>query len=70
MMYKGIRFDIHHHIRAVAGNVNMHHVAPRGTRLALYRAKRGKVILSQQTLRGALHTLGVERLVKMRYAMT
>ena len=38
MMYKGIRFDIHHHIRAVAGNVNMHHVAPRGTRLALYRA--------------------------------
>ena len=70
MMYKGIRFDIHHHIRAVAGNVNMHHVAPRGTRLALYRAKRGKVILAQQTLRSALHALGVERLVKMRHAMT
>ena len=70
MMYKGIRFDIHHHISAVTGNVNVHHVAPRGSRLALHCAKRGKVILPQQTLRGALHARGVERLVKMRDAMT
>ncbi len=47
----------------------MHHVAPRGARLTLHRAKRGEIILSQQTLRGALHTRGIKRLVKMRHAL-
>ncbi len=67
MMYKGIRFDIHHHIRAVAGNVNMHHVAPR-VRDWHCTARNEVKSFSQQTLRGALHTLGVERLVKMRHS--
>ena len=68
MMYKGIRFDVHHHICTITGDVNMHHVAPRGTRLALYRTKRGEIILSQQTLSGALHPLRIQRQIIMGYA--
>ncbi|MNS89901.1 hypothetical protein D3C72_1239320 [compost metagenome] len=69
MMYKGIRFDVHHHIRAITTDVNVHHVSPRGARLALNRTKRGKVIFAEQLLRGTVHTLCIQRLIKMGHAL-
>ncbi|MOA13723.1 hypothetical protein D3C78_1337850 [compost metagenome] len=69
MMYKGICFDIHHHIRAITADVYVHHVSPRRTRLALHRAKRGKVIFTNQRLRSALHTFRIQRRVKVRHTL-
>ncbi|SAH09859.1 Uncharacterised protein [Enterobacter cloacae] len=69
MMYKGIGFDIHHHIRAIPTDVNVHDVTPRRTGLTLHRTKRRKIILSNQTLRRTLHTFCIQRFIKMRHAL-
>ncbi|CSE29820.1 Uncharacterised protein [Shigella sonnei] len=70
MMYKGIRFDIYHHIRTVTRDINMHNVAPRGSGLALHRTERGEIILAQQALRSPMHPFSVQRFVKMGYPFT
>ena len=60
---QGIRFDIHHHKRRVAVNVNVHHtLLLMGSRLALHCAKRGKdhsPLIADIAQRAALHASGV-----------
>ena len=68
-MHKGVCFNVHHNIVAIARHVDMHNVTPWRTRLALHRTKRGEVILAQQTLCGAVHPLRIQRLVIMRHAL-
>ena len=44
MMYKGIGFDIHHHIRAKTADVYVHDVTPRRAGLTLHRTERGYLV--------------------------
>lgn len=69
VMHEGIRLDIYHNIFAVARNLNVFYAAPRGARLTLHRAERSEVVFAQQRLRRPMHTIGVQRVIKMRHPL-